>query len=259
MEARWFTREGSAYNGAVARDGNGRPAFSRLRRCGRCGGAGYWSGWPDGGRCYDCNGKGDLGYEAVRVYGAEELAKLNATRDKRRAKNDAKRAAKIAAAEAEAAAKLADFVAANAEVVAAARKYAEKSAFLADLVAKLEKFGSWSDKQIAAIAKTVGEIAEKEIKMAASGYVGAVGDRIEMKVTVERVASYERRSFGGYAETVWILTMRDEAGNAIVTKSPRFYGEKGESFVLRATVKEHSEYNTEKQTVVQRAAKIVGS
>ena len=49
--------------------------------------------------------------------------------------------------------------------------------------------------------------------------------------------------------------MRDEAGNAIVVKSPSFYGrEKGDAFTLRATVKEHSEYRGEKQTRVERAA-----
>jgi hypothetical protein len=259
MELKMFTREGSAYNGAVARDGKGRPAFSRLKTCGRCGGQGGSEAWKmTGWTCYDCGGKGTLGWEVVRLYGAEELAKLNATREKRRSKKEAARVAKAEAAKAEADAKRAEFEAANAEVVAGARKYAERSPFFADLLEKLEKYGSWSDKQVAAVAKSVAEIEANAVKSAASKFVGEVGKRMEMKVTVERVASYVRPSFGysrSGMETVWIVSMRDEAGNAIVVKSPSFYGrEKGEKLTLRATVKEHSEYRGEKQTVMQRAA-----
>lgn len=251
-----FTREGAVHTGAMREIAKGRMGFSRLKRCGRCGGAGGSEVWKfTGWTCYDCGGKGSLGYETIKLYSGAELIKLNATREKKRAKKEAARMAKIAAAEAEAAAKLAEFMAVNGELVAKAKTVAGKSGFVADLVEKLAKYGSWSDKQIAAVAKTVAEIAENEIKAAASSWIGEVGKRMEFPVKVERVASYERRAFGPYGgmETVWIVTMRDEAGNAIVVKSPSFYGcEKGESFTLRATVKEHSEYRGEKQTVMMR-------
>lgn len=250
-----FTREGSAHSGATFKDAKGRPGFSRLKSCGRCGGAGGWSGWP-GFTCYDCGGKGNLGYETIRVYTGAELVKLNATREKRRAKVEAKRVAKNEAIAAEAAAKLAGFMAANGELVAKAKAVAEKSPFVSDLVAKLEKYGSWSEKQVAVVAKIVAEMAANEIKAAASGWVGKVGERMEMKVTVERVASYVRPSFSGRGmETVWIVSMRTPEGNAIVVKSPSFYGrEKGEVLTMRATVKTHDDYRGEKQTVMQRAA-----
>jgi hypothetical protein len=259
MEMELFERHGAAYGGKVAHTEKGKPYFSRLKRCGRCGGAGGSAHWAmTGWTCYDCHGKGSLGLEAVKLYTAAELAKMNAVAEKKRAKKEAVRMAKVAAAEAEAAAKLAEFMAVHGELVAGAREHAGRSSFLTDLVAKLETYGTWSDKQIAAVAKIVKEIAESDVKKAMSGYVGAIGKRIEMKVTVERVASYRRRSFSGWGEeTVWITSMRDEAGNAIVTKTPTFHGYKGESFTLKATVKEHSEYNGEKQTVMMRP-KIVG-
>jgi len=254
-----FTREGTEYGKAVNRDETGKAFFSRLKTCGRCGGAGGSSAWNHTGwTCFDCGGKGDLGYVAERLYTAEELVKLNATRDKRRAKAEAKRAAKQMAFKAEADAKLTAFMAANGELVASAKACAGKSMFIDDLVAKLAIYGSWSEKQIAAVAKSVVEIAASEAKRAASGFVGKVGERIEVAVEVERVAGYDRPAFRGFGtEYVRIVTMRDAAGNAIVVKSPAFYGrEKGDKFTLRATVKDHSEYRGEKQTIVMRAAVI---
>ena len=254
-----FTREGAAHSGAMREVAKGRMGFSRLKTCGRCGGAGGSEAWRfTGWTCFDCGGKGSLGYETVKLYTGAELIKLNATREKKRAKKEAARMAKIAAAEAEAAAKLAGFMAEHGELVLKAKACAGKSGFVSDLVEKLEKYGSWSEKQIAAVAKTVAEITENEIKAAASSWIGKVAERMEMPVTVERVASYVRPSFSGRGmETVWIVSMRTPEGNAIVVKSPSFYGhKKGESFTLRATVKEHSEYRGEKQTVMMRPAVI---
>ena len=80
------------------------------------------------------------------------------------------------------------------------------------------------------------------------------GERITVPVTVARVAAFERQAFRGFGtEMVAITTMRDAAGNAIVVKSASFRAEVGETFMLRGTVKEHSEFRGEKQTVVQRA------
>ena len=251
-----FTREGVAHNGATFKDEKGRPGFSRLKGCGRCGGAGGWKGWP-GYTCYDCGGKGNLGYECVRVYSAAELVKLNATREKIRAKAEAKRTAKQAEFEAAAAVKRAKFLTANGALVAKAKAVAENSPLIASLLEGLENYGDWTVKQVALVEKVVAEVTENAAKAAASGWVGKVGERIEVKVVVERNASYERASFSGRGvDTVWITTMRDEAGNAIVVKSPAFSPGKGDRFVLRATVKEHSEFRREKQTVMMRAAKI---
>ena len=251
-----FTREGVAHKGATFKDEKGREGFSRLKKCGRCGGVGGWKGWP-GYTCYDCGGVGNRGYECIRVYTAAELVKLNATREKMRAKAQAKRDAKQAEFEAAAAAKRKDFMAANGALVAKAKAVAENSPLITKLLEGLEKYGDWTVKQVALVEKVVAEVTENAAKAAASGWVGKVGERIEMKVVVERNASYERASFSGRGvDTVWITTMRDEAGNAIVVKSPAFNPGKGDSFTLRATVKEHSEFRREKQTVMMRAAKI---
>lgn len=250
-----FTREGVVHNGATYKDEKGRPGFSQLKRCGRCGGAGGWKGWP-GYTCYDCGGKGNLGYECIRVYSGAELVKLNATREKRRAAAEAKRTAKTKAFKAEAAAKLEAFWTANAELVESAKAAKGKSPLIADLLAGLEKYGDWSVKQMALVAKVVKEVGENEAKRAASGWFGKVGERLDVTATVERIASYERPSFSGRGiDTVWIVTMRTAEGNAVVVKSPSFGGrQKGETVMMRATIKEHSEFRGEKQTVMMRAA-----
>lgn len=250
-----FTREGVAHTGATFKDEKGRPGFSRLKGCGRCGGAGGWRGWP-GFTCFDCGGKGNLGYECVRVYSAAELVKLNATREKRRATAEAKLAVKQVEFKNAAAAKLEAFWTANAELVESAKAAKGKSTLIKDLLAGLEKFGDWTPKQMALVAKVVKEVGETEAKRAASGWFGEVGKRLDVTATVERIASYERPSFSGRGfDTVWIVTMRTAEGNAVVVKSPSFGGrQKGETVMMRATIKEHSEFRGEKQTVMMRAA-----
>jgi hypothetical protein len=209
------------------------------------------TGWT----CYECGGAGHKGTEVVRLYTAEELVKLNARQEKARLTRDAKRAAKAAARKAESDARVATFTEANNALVEAARANMGASPFLADLIAKLEEGKVWTDRQIAAVEKSIAETIARAATRAASGYVGKVGERIEAAVTVEFVASFVRPSFRGFGtDTVRITTMRDAAGNALVVKSASFWVEKGDKFPMRATVKEHSEYRGEKQTVMMRAA-----
>jgi hypothetical protein len=254
-----FTKEGEVFEGAVIASAKGKPGFKRLVTCGRCGGSGHYSYCSMyGTTCFGCRGSGNRGWEVARLYSEAELAKLNAAAEKRRAKKAAKVAAAAAAAKAEAEVAMVAFMAVNAELVASAKAIAGKNRFVDELLEKLESGRVWSEKMVAAVAKSVAEISERARLAAGSEFVAKIGERIEIKVKVERVASYVRRSFSGYGEeTVRISTLRDEAGNAIVVKSPSFWVEKGEEFVVRATVKEHSEYNGEKQTVVMRA-KVLG-
>lgn len=83
-----------------------------------------------------------------------------------------------------------------------------------------------------------------------------MGKRSVFEVVVERINSFDRPAFGyGRMETVWVVTMREIAsGAAIVSKSPAFRREKGARLTIKATVKEHSEYRGELQTIVQRVA-----
>lgn len=75
---------------------------------------------------------------------------------------------------------------------------------------------------------------------------GKVGERIELNVTVVKSAS-----FVGEWGTVYILSMVSDDGTMFVSKG-KFYSHVGSNFRIKATIKAHSEYNGQMQTVIQR-------
>ena len=97
-----------------------------------------------------------------------------------------------------------------------------------------------------------------------SDYIGAVGDKISMEVTLIRKGSYEVR----YAPGMWgtnsvnVYTFADADGNLIVWKTSSYIdmnqGDKytpiqeGDRVVITGKVKEQSEYKGEKQTILTR-------
>ena len=97
--------------------------------------------------------------------------------------------------------------------------------------------------------------ADEAARRAVSEYVGQAGERLELRLTVRRVASYETVPFGSYSRnrvTHHVLTLRDVAGNVFVWFSGYTRYEQGTELQLRGTVKEHKEYQGEKQTIIQR-------
>lgn len=108
------------------------------------------------------------------------------------------------------------------------------------------------------------EEAERARK-AISQYVGEVGKRIELQVTFEYAAEYETR-FGwttvyGFKDAngnklVWktssVPMVLDKDGNDVTIGS-------GDKVTIKGTVKEHSEYREEKQTILTRCKLFVGA
>ena len=96
-------------------------------------------------------------------------------------------------------------------------------------------------------------IAEEKARKAISQYVGNVGDKIEIEVTYTCRPSYERKSFSGYGtDTVHVHTFTDDNGNVLVWKTTaRIAKEIGDKFTIKAVVKDHDEYNEQKQTVLK--------
>lgn len=85
-------------------------------------------------------------------------------------------------------------------------------------------------------------------------YLGTPKERRTFSVTVLRCFSFLRGSFNGYGtETVFIVTMVDkDTGACLVSKSPAFSAKEGEELTLKATIKEHSQYREQAQTLIQR-------
>lgn len=248
-----FNRDGTRNTRVFAVDPKGRPWTSYVGKCNRCGGAGGADKWAyTGWTCFDCRGSGKGWPQHVHLYTCEELAKLN----ERKAKADATRAAKRQAAadkaQAEADARRADFMAVHGALIERAKPHMEDE-FIADVIGKGIRYAQFSPAQADAVAKAIDRIEERARKRAASGYVGSVGERLELEVTVERVSSFQRPAFNApwTTETVWVAGMRDSNGNALVSMGS-FSAEKGETFTIRGTVKEHSVYNEEKQTKLSR-------
>jgi len=193
-----FQRDGTPANPKrlrVTANGRGRETYITwpCRRCGGAGGAQAWNhtGWT----CYDCGGTGKGGNKWVRVYTAGKLAALNE-------KRDAKIAAKIAARAAKADADRITFLADHPDAVAALNEYGAtdddgkaRNDFLASLRWKLNKYGSLTDAQLAAIPTAVQrtiELEERKAKQAAAPHWEAGRQDIEATVlkTDWRESSY---------------------------------------------------------------------
>jgi hypothetical protein len=131
-----------------------------------------------------------------------------------------------------------------------------KSGFIGDMWSKAQKFAAWSEAQVAAIQAMIAKDTAQQAKAAASKFLGAVGERIEAVVTVERESSFYRENRFSYSrdgtEEVFITTMRTEAGNALVVMSPNFREAVGSKLKIRGTVKEHKDWKGEAQTVLAR-------
>lgn len=87
-----------------------------------------------------------------------------------------------------------------------------------------------------------------EVRKSATEYVGNVGDKINITGTITRAGHFES-DYG----TVIIFKIVDEDNNVFVWKTTAGVCIPSDAKVMvRGTVKEHSEYNGEKQTVLTR-------
>ena len=85
-----------------------------------------------------------------------------------------------------------------------------------------------------------------------SAYVGAEGEKVELTLQLVKVGGYES-SFGGRTVNIAVYTFEDEHHNKLVWKTQKgIEGEICDFFKVKGTVKEHSEYLGEKQTVLTR-------
>lgn len=273
----------------VRTDKNGTKIYHDYT-CPRCGGAGGCSMWAyTGWTCYECGGSGKrVTPRIVKEYTPEYEAKLDAQRAKRAEK---KRIETERKQQEEAAGNTAEWLATHGftadgiTYVILGDTYAAKEQLKAD-GAKFDICIGWhADHEVSgfcSIAVHVDEIAERnawgryditanraewDSKKAAalkqlsgakeSNHYGNVGDKVQMELELVRVSFFD--TFYG---STTVYTMKDNDGNLFVWKTTSCLdrivdGEckpilKGEHFTLKGTVKEHSEYKGEKQTVLTR-------
>ena len=254
-----LTRQGKEFTGTISHDEKGRPFHTVAVACDRChviGGQRLWIMGIENSRpysrtgfeCWTCGNTGVRKYSEERLYTAEALAKTNKAAETRAArKAEADRIARELA-DAERAAKVAVFNAQNAEFIA---KLAGldgdfwngfRDSFLQRATAPTERQAALVEAEVA-----------KRATNAASAYVGAIGDKIELALTVERVIVFS----GGLFGNKYLTIARDQAGNVVTYKGQVNLGISGANVTLKATVAEHALYNGVQQTRVMRPKEVV--
>ena len=96
--------------------------------------------------------------------------------------------------------------------------------------------------------------AEERAEKAKSQYYGNVGDKIEVKAVYKFSAWYECKSFAGYGTETHYIHNFKVGDNTLVWKTTNGLGdlERDTEVTIKGTVKEHTEYREEKQTVLTR-------
>ena len=259
-----FYRHGGTFTGKPSLDEKNRPYIVQPRVCGRCGGAGGSEKWRyTGWTCYQCGGARFDGTVTHKLYTTEQLEKLNATAMKRAAKKAATAEAKRIENQKVADARRASFMEQYGKLLDRAAQYAERSEFIKDVLGKALARAELSEGQEIALRDVLDKIEASNLKKAASQYVGTIGERVVLTVTAERVNSFESQ-FG----IMQITSMRDQAGNAVVSKGryipPTAQWDREaekwvinpEPFTIKATIKGHDRYRDECQTIVQRVVDV---
>jgi hypothetical protein len=249
-----FTRQGNEFTGTIEFNDAGKAVRYVNVACDRChviNGQRLWIMGMENGRpysktgfdCWTCGNTGVRGTRQERLFTSEELTRANkaaTTRAIRKAEAD-----RVAAEQAQVAlvAKEANFRASNAEFIAKLDTLdgefwdGFKNSFYARREAPTER----------QIGLVDAEVAKRQ-KNAVSGFVGAVGDKVTLTITVERILVLKSEFYGDN----YITIARDEQGNAITYKGRSDIGGKGDTVTIKASVKEHTVYNGIKQTVIQR-------
>lgn len=174
-------------------------------------------------------------------------------KEKRAARNAIKRDEREAMWKLERDRRAADFIITHASLIERTTPFMKDGGFIFDVINGGKNGRFISDKAIAAVTRVIDQLEQRAIWKANSRHFGEVGKRVALNVFVDRIASYDRPSYAGFGhETVWIITLRDDNGNAFVSKSTAFYAERDTRLTIKATIKEHSSYDGEQQTIVQR-------
>lgn len=204
----------------IKTDRNGTKYFSEQCKCWKCNGSGIYYWGANGcysGVCFACDGSGIITTN-TKEYTPEHEAKLAAQRARRQEKRRI----------------------------------------------KFEKFDADRARRQHEQEERDRKIAEEKAK---SQYIGQVGDKIDKVVTLVFIADYDVPSFRGYGMTTMsVYGFVDDDGNMLVWKTggclyiehevkgfiENEYAHKGDRIHIKATIKDHSEYDGQKQTVLSR-------
>lgn len=275
-------------------DKNGTKIFEDWR-CARCGGAGGADKWAfTGFTCYECGGSGLRSKPVIyKEYTPEHQAKLDAQRAKRQAERQAKFEADQRAKADEINAKFFSrngFNQAGEVWIVIENTYDIKDDLKAlgckfdyslgwhcdhelegyatikltsSEICNQNEFGVYYEYNNKKAGQLISEAQKAHEELTApknSEYVGNIGDKIEMPVTLWKMSSYKVQAFGGYynrdepkMETKYIYSFIDASGNCLIWNTTASHDiSAGDKLILKGTIKRHSEYKGIKQTELQR-------
>lgn len=122
--------------------------------------------------------------------------------------------------------------------------------FLTKMRDSMERFGSLTTNQEAAALRMMDRIENEPARRAASRHIGQVGERISLTATVE----FSRCIYAGRGDRFdpdrYVNKLRTSEGNSI-TWFGNYSLKEGATVEGTASVKEHSEYQGERQTVIR--------
>ena len=127
--------------------------------------------------------------------------------------------------------------------------------FLGSMAHSFDTYGKLTEKQSAAVLKGIDArqvkleqwAQERAARDAASEWVGYIGKRIELTLTVNHVVTL----CGNYGVT-FINLCRDNFDNAVVYKGSNDLKFHGDKVTVKATIKAHETRDGVKQTIISR-------
>lgn len=118
-------------------------------------------------------------------------------------------------------------------------------------------FNNYSDIQPLLIENIRKEQRAKELAES-SNHIGNIGDKITIDCVAKCVGHWTT-SFYGHEVYTYKYILNDKEGNQYVWTTSSGSLPEGEEITVKATVKEHSEYNGIKQTVIKNCKKVGGA
>lgn len=255
----------------VRTDKNGTKIYHDYT-CQRCSGRGASEAWRwTGMTCYECGGSGVSKARIVREYTPEYAAKLAAKREARWAKQQAELKAKAASlneaflaeyfpegkmyfpamSDDEGWAMIDTLKEAGVKVICNQWYFTTRPEGIPVVEATPEEITQTDYNGIREFCFDMYRIIDAKIEALkpVSQYVGTVGERITLSATYKRCSHYDTK-FG----TTFVHTLVTPEGNILVWKTsdnlPAINGD--DAVTVTGTVKEHSEYRGDKQTVLTR-------
>lgn len=127
--------------------------------------------------------------------------------------------------------------------------------FFGSLANALNTYGKLTPNQCEAVRKCMikdqerqaGFAAIRESRKALSNHIGAIGERIDLTLTVAHIVEIPTE-YG----LMLIHIMSDANQNRVIYKGTKRLADKGQTVTLKATIKDHGEREGEKQTIIAR-------